>query len=297
MSRFGLVACVALFAVVLTAAAALRLWIPERCAPPSEADKKRLISFVRLKYNLPSNAEIGVADGGPVFNSCFREMVFATLSGRAFRAELFASPDFRFLIGDLLDTRPDPRAAAERKRQTAEALTSGDAAERGGKKALATLAIFSDFQCPYCAQLAKNVNDLAASQGEKLRIVYHYYPLSIHHWARSAAEAAACAHRQGNVAFWSLHDFLFAHQKELSPDNLAPRIAAWARTEPSLDPKEFDMCVARSSTSGQVEQDIALGNELGVAATPTVFLNGEPISDHAPDKLRSLVEAALDARH
>ncbi len=233
----------------------------------------------RTQYNLPSTADVGVAGGGAVLNSCVRKLVFATLSGRQFRAELFASPDFRFLTGELLDARPDPKQVAERRRQTAEALANGNAPARGSEKAPVTLAIFSDFQCPYCARMAKTMNDLSASEGGRLRIPYHYFPLSMHPWARAAAEAAACADRQSGAAFWDLHDFLFAHQRELSQDDFAPRLAGWALTTTGLDQKEFERCMSQTLTSGQVERDIALGNELGVDSTPTVFLDGERIDD------------------
>jgi protein-disulfide isomerase len=296
MNRAAVAVCGSLLAGGLAAAAALGVWMPKRCAPPGEADKARLVSFVRLRYNLPSTAEIGVADGGAVFNSCFRRLIFATTSGRQFRAELFASPDFRFLTGDLLDARPDPKQAAERRRQTVESLTSGNVPVRGSEKAPVTLAVFSDFQCPYCARLAKTVNDLSASQGDKMRIVYHYFPLSMHHWALPAAEAAACAQRQSSAAFWSLHDFLFSHQKELSQDNLSLRVADWARTVGGVDQKEFERCVSHALTSGQVEQDIALGNEFGVDSTPTVFLDGEPVGNPSPDKLSALLASAPGLR-
>jgi hypothetical protein len=151
--------------------------MPERCKPPGDADKARLISFVRLKYNVPSTAEIGVADGGIVLNSCFRKLVFASLGGREFRAELFVSPDFRFLTGELLDARPDSKQAAARRRQTAADLVRGSLPARGSEKASATLAVFSDFQCPYCARMASTLSGLAASESDRLRIVYHYFSL------------------------------------------------------------------------------------------------------------------------
>ena len=270
--------------------------MPDRCAPPDEADKSRLKSFLRIKYKLPPGAEIGVADGGVAFGSCFRKLVFATLSGPPFRAELFASPDFRFLTKELLDARPDPKEAAERQREAAQSLVRGNVPVRGTGKAPVTLAVFSDFQCPFCARTAKVLNGLGDSEGDRLRVVYHYFPLSIHPWARPAAEAAACAQRQSNTAFWSLHDFLFAHQNELSVDNLGQHVAQWGRTAPDLDPGQFERCVRESLTSGQIEQDVALGTELGVRGTPALFVNGEPVDGSSADELRALVRRPVGVR-
>jgi protein-disulfide isomerase len=296
VNRLTVATCAALLMGGITAGAAFHRWMPDRCAPPDEADKSRLKSFLRIKYKLPPGAEIGVADGGVAFGSCFRKLVFATLSGPPFRAELFASPDFRFLTKELLDARPDPKEAAERQREAAQSLVRGNVPVRGTGKAPVTLAVFSDFQCPFCARTAKVLNGLGDSEGDRLRVVYHYFPLSIHPWARPAAEAAACAQRQSNTAFWSLHDFLFAHQNELSVDNLGQHVAQWGRTAPDLDPGQFERCVRESLTSGQIEQDVALGTELGVRGTPALFVNGEPVDGSSADELRALVRRPVGVR-
>jgi protein-disulfide isomerase len=296
MSWVKILASVSLFAVVLATAAAFRALTPGRCSAPSRADKERLAAFIRHKYNLPAGADIGVADGGPVSGSCFRELVFASLEGPAFRAKLFVSPDFRFLTKDILDARPDPKAEADRRRKTAEALAVGNAPARGTDTSPVTLAVFSDFQCPYCARLAKTISDLPSADQDRLRILYRYFPLSMHKWARAAAEAAACTQRQNGVAFWNLHDYLFTHQKEISSDNLKARVLDWARSVPGIDRNDLETCMSRSLTSGQVEQDIALGNELGVGSTPTVFLNGDLVEDTSPDKLPGLIARALSTR-
>lgn len=296
MNRTAVVAYAALLMGGVTAGAALSRWTPGRCASPAEADKARLISFVRIKYRVPPGVEIGFADGGVAFGSCFRKLVFASLRGSPFRAELFVSPDFRFLTNGLLDARPDPKAAAEQQRQTAESLVRGNVPVRGTGQAPVTVAVFSDFQCPFCAGMAKVLNGLADSEGDRLRVIYHYFPLPIHPWARKAAAAAACAQRQSNAAFWSLHDFLFAHQRGLSADNLGQRVADWARMTPNLDSKRFERCIDEGLTSGQIEQDVALGEELGVGGTPALFLNGGPVDGLSAGELRALVRRVAGAR-
>ncbi len=263
MNRVAVAGCVALLA-----GGVLWQWVSPRCASPGESDKNRLTTFVRAKYGAPPGAKIEMADGGVVSGSCFRKLVFTTLGGAGFHAELYASPDFRFVTSELLDARPDPRELAERRRGTAESLVRGGEPVRGSRKAPVTLAIFSDFQCPYCARMARIVNGLSQIEGDRLRVVYHYYPLSFHAWAKPAAEAAACAQRESDNAFWSLHDFLFAHQREISLDNIGQRVTEWAQAAQDVDRARFQRCVSKSLTSGQVEQDIALGDELRGAFYP-----------------------------
>jgi protein-disulfide isomerase len=53
--------------------------------------------------------------------------------------------------------------------------------------------VFSAFQCPFCKDSADLFNQVAASEGDKVRIIFRHLPLTaIHPWARPAAEAAAC---------------------------------------------------------------------------------------------------------
>lgn len=281
----------AITAVGLTAVASFSAWSGNRCSSLGEADRARLIAFIHTKYKLPASIQVGVVpDTGPVSGSCFHSLVFAADNGRRpFRVELFASPDFRFLTSDLLDAKADPKEAQRQQREMAAGLVRGNLPTIGPEKAPATLVVFSDFQCPYCARMAKILNELTASETDRIRVVYHYFPLPMHRWARPAAEAAACAQEQGIQAFWSLHDFLFAHQGELSVDNLQRRVTAQAQTIPSLDGEKFETCLKEHRTSGQIEQDMAFGKETGVHATPTLFLNGEQIDNVSAEQLHTLI--------
>jgi protein-disulfide isomerase len=294
MTRASIALGVLSLAAIALLAADLRVRTNGVCGALTSADKVRLTDFVRLKHNLPS-LPIELIDGGPVLNSCFRQLTFVSRGKQRFRAEFFLSPDFRFLTSNLSDAMLDPKALAEQRQNTLDALVRGPAPARGDPTAPSTVAIFSDFECPYCARFADTAKELAASEGSRVRIVYHYFPLSMHRWALPAAIAGACAERQNNEAFWSLHDFLFAHQKQISDKNFAEEISGWASNAPGLSRSEFDRCVSQSLMSGQVEQDLALGGELGVEATPTVFVNGNLMEDHSLAGLRAVIESR-DAR-
>lgn len=89
--------------------------------------------------------------------------------------------------------------------------------------------------------------------------------------------------------------FLFAHQTEISRDNLQKLIAQWENTT-NIDRGQFEKCVSGSLTSGQIEQDVALGNELGVQATPTVFHNGETVDGPSAEELSALIRRAAPGR-
>lgn len=145
----------------------------------------------------------------------------------------------------------------------------------GPASAKVQIVEFSDFQCPYCAQVAPMARRLADTYGDKVRIAFRNFPLPNHPQALKAAEAARCAHAQGK--FWPYHDRLFANQKALMPADLK-RYAA----ELGLDQAGFATCLEGGTFAGVVQGDLRDARSSGVSATPTFFVNGRLLSGAQP---------------
>lgn len=136
-----------------------------------------------------------------------------------------------------------------------------------------TIVVFTDFQCPYCANLSNTLAELAIKYGpEKLRIVYRALPLPFHPAARPAAEyAARIFAERGGEAFWRFHDHAFSHQQELQVDN--PPFERWCAElgiAPPSAPALRDWSAA----------DVAA--KYGISGTPTSFVNGVKIAGAQP---------------
>jgi len=209
--------------------------------------------------------------------------------------ELIASPDFRFLTSELLDSRLDPAEEALRQaRAIAKKLTAGDAASLGPKDAPVTLVLFSDFQCPFCSQMAAGLmREIIPADGDKIRLIFRNFPLPMHTWARAAAEATACARKQSDDYFWPLHDYIFAHQRELTIDNMASRVSQQASTVDGFDLLRFKSCVDQKETASMVDQDLALGGEMKVNGTPTLFINGQRVAGYRAEEIRTLIREKI----
>jgi protein-disulfide isomerase len=136
------------------------------------------------------------------------------------------------------------------------------------------------------ANLAKSV---IPNEGENVRLIFHTFPLAMHPWARPAAEAALCAQQQGDSFFWALHDFMFEHQKEITPDTLQPKVAAVAKGFDHFDQGQFAACLVERKTASRVDEEIAFAQKNGINATPTVFVNGQQTRVVAPEQLRTLI--------
>jgi protein-disulfide isomerase len=166
------------------------------------------------------------------------------------------------------------------------AVPIGDSPTRGPADAWVTLVEFSDFECAYCGAAQPTIAQLLALYPTDLRLVFKHFPLSFHADARPAALAAECARVQGR--FWQMHDVLWAGQPLLSSSDLAADASG-----AGLELGAWQSCLSSSEAAARVDADIALGEQMGVRATPTFALNGQPLEGAAPlDVFKQKVESA-----
>ena len=160
---------------------------------------------------------------------------------------------------------------------------------------LVTLEEFGDFQCSHCAQFARGMGkQLKKDFVDKGRInfVFRHFPF-IGEESFRAAEATECAADQDK--FWEYHDTVFenwsgVNQGAYSDDNLK-RFASGLQ----LDRDAFDSCLDSSKYRGKVEEDLHLGERMGVNSTPSLFLQGRRIQAADYSELHTLIESAIEA--
>jgi protein-disulfide isomerase len=121
------------------------------------------------------------------------------------------------------------------------------------------------------------------------------FPLDqIHPWAKTAALAGRCIFRQNASAFWDYHDWIFAHQDEIKPENLKDKILEFAKGK-EIDPLQLTRCMDNKQTEAEVDKTQAQGRELGVSATPTLFVNGRRLVGRVDwPTLRGVIDYELD---
>lgn len=202
---------------------------------------------------------------------------------------LFAAP-LAALVVALAACGGSDHVAAPVQAGTAK-VPIGISPQRGPADAWVTLVEFSDFECPFCGREAPVLSQLLAAYPADVRLVYKHFPLSQHPDAVPAAVAAECAGDQGK--FWEMHDLLFANQGALSDQDLV----RYAGQVPALVLGDWQAC---RSTPGpevaRIQADQALGHSIGIAATPTLVVNGAVYPGaYSLDAYRPVVDAAIAA--
>jgi protein-disulfide isomerase len=275
-------------ALTLLAALASFAQAPVAPAPAPHVDKQALENYVRYAEGYSAAVQFAVDDPVPsAYPGFFRVLVHLSMTSKGGTSKLdrsyYVTADGQhFISGSIWALNESPF-----KETLAQLPTGGFSF--GPVDAKVTLVVFSDFECPFCQGFAKTLREnLAAKYPKDVRVVFKDFPIdSIHPWAHAAAEASHCFGRQKPDAFWTFHDWMFAHQKEITRDTLREKIMAQGK-EQGLDEQKLGACLDTHAAAAEVDASLKAGEALQIRQTPTVFINGRVEPEAVP-------WAALDA--
>lgn len=167
-----------------------------------------------------------------------------------------------------------------------QTINTTGAPSKGPADAPVMIAVFTDFQCPYCAKLAKIIDEAFKKNPEKVRVAFKNFPLRMHRYAHPAAAAALAAEKQGR--FWEFHDRLFENYKELNPEKIK-EIAQGL----GLDWERLEKEMKEGAISAAIRRDMSEGRKVGVRGTPTVFINGRILRDKSLAGFQAAIDREL----
>jgi hypothetical protein len=140
----------------------------------------------------------------------------------------------------------------------------------GDPRAKTTLMVYGDLQCPYTGELMQDLRDLLSVQRKGVKVVWTDFPLPFHKEAMPAAMAARSVLAQrGQKAFFGFIDHVFSNRVWISPESLA----AWGQGF-GAKPERIKGDLAAGNHKAEIDASIALGRQLGVRQTPSLFING-----------------------
>ncbi|NBX17734.1 MAG: hypothetical protein EBR09_10245 [Proteobacteria bacterium] len=148
---------------------------------------------------------------------------------------------------------------------------------------------FTDFQCPYCKKFADTGAQVLKKYGSKVVWEVRHFPLSFHKQARAAAASVYCAALQGKLA--EAKKWVFDAQDKLAEEKVFIQMAESL----ALEKSKFEKCRTDESTVKVIEADLKEGERIGVAGTPSVFVNGQKFEGD-PSSLEAWDEALKSAQ-
>ena len=140
----------------------------------------------------------------------------------------------------------------------------------GSRDAPMRIAVFMDFTCPHCRELAAVLNSLQARfSGDLVSIQFLHFPLPGRQGALPMAIAAECAHQQGR--FRHMYRFLSNSERK---GTLAGADLAAVTGIPEVS--RFVDCTQRPiEMFPRIAAGVKLGQRLAINGTPEVWVNGE----------------------
>lgn len=177
----------------------------------------------------------------------------------------------------------------------------------GNSGAKVTLVLYEDFQCPFCGQFVReveqNIRDTYVKDGS-LRLVYRDFAflgqfvqpyVAANDESINSAEAARCAGDQGK--FWEYHDYLFAHQNGENKGGFSVTNLETFAKDLALDTASFNQCLSGGKYAQAVADSKTEGTSAGVTGTPKGFImaGGKVLSTIDGAEPLAATKAKIDA--
>lgn len=257
---------------------------------PSEAT---VDSFLQQTFGYESDISWKIASIKPVAGVAEVTVVLASPQGQQL-SKFFVTPDGEHAItGEVIPFGMKPFA-----KDNAILEKGVNGPERGPKNASVTIVEFGDLQCPACKAAQPTIQELVQAE-PNARFVFQSFPLEMHNWAMKGAQYADCIGRASNDAFWKFVATVYDRQAEITAENVDDKLTQIA-DQSGVKGSDIAVCAAKPETKMHVDASVALGKDVDVTGTPTLFINGRRIGNvdaHMIDIYKKLVDfAAKDAK-
>jgi len=250
----------------------------------------KIIDYYRRKANVPPSVTLELADVKP--STAFPGAKSAVIVAGNRKMPVTMSADGRYLVfGEVEDITVDPFKAVMDK------LVLKDRPFKGPANAKVTIVEFSDYQCPFCTRGYNTIETQVLKEyGDKVKFYYMNFPLPMHPWAQPAAVAAECALLQNKDAYWTLYNYYFTNQKEITPQNLKEKTLE-ALKDSKIDTAKFNECFDNNKTADEVKRQMAEGQSVGVTGTPAFIINGRLVSGAQPfENFKAVIDDELNRK-
>lgn len=198
--------------------------------------------------------------------------------------------DGKEVVGGARKAQPKKRPEPPVDKGPVEIFIDDSDPVHGKPDAKVTIAIFSDFECPFCGKMVPTMERIKKEYGDDVRMVFKQHPLSFHKNARLAAKASLAANEQGK--FWEYHDLLFENMKALKRADLIGYAKGLG-----MDVTVFEKAMDAPRMEEAIKEDLVAAQKAGVRGTPHSFVNGQRVKGARPfAAFQTLIDEALGTK-
>ncbi|ADJ14180.1 DsbA family protein [Halalkalicoccus jeotgali] len=150
---------------------------------------------------------------------------------------------------------------------------------------------YEDFACPGCKQYAENTApEIKAEYAEPGDIAYEHRDFPFHgEWSWPVANASLAVFEDaGAEAYYPFIEEVYQYQGEYSADNVAGLAAELGASE-----QPVREAIESGPFCEQLKESKSEGQQRGIEATPTVFVNDQQLQAPSVEELREAIESAL----
>lgn len=166
----------------------------------------------------------------------------------------------------------------------------------GSDNPLLTIIEFSDYQCPHCSVLYKELKKISNEFKQEIKVIHKDYPMDnqcnpalkkpFHKFACKAAMFVRCAEKQDQ--YWQASDLVFENQKRLKD----PEIFDEMTDQLKLDKIALDFCLNDPEVKHSLFLEIKEGLRHKFRGTPIIIFDGKKqlVSNWSQGRLQKVIK-------
>lgn len=170
---------------------------------------------------------------------------------------------------------------------------SVDVPPTGDPGADVTVAAYTDFACPACRTYVRSVfPEIKSDYVEPGEIAYRHrdFPVPVDKtWSWVVPNAAFAVYENADAeAYYAYIEEVFRHQGEYSSDTVVRLASEFGPQE-----RAIHRAIEREPFCAQINESRSAALDRGVEATPTIYVDDQPLEAPSADDLREAIESAL----
>lgn len=165
----------------------------------------------------------------------------------------------------------------------------------GSPDAKVVVQLWEDFLCPTCQTFATTIKPVLMADyvtPGKVRIEYHYFPLTQHEpGATMSALAAECAADQG--MFWPYHDRVFQMTKVDQQGAVQYDDLVGYATAMGMDGQKFGTCLSSQEHRDTISSSLVQAQQLNLQGTPSIIVGDKLLGGSSLGEIKAEIDNQL----